>query len=167
MPPLIHWVIAACSLAALPVWAGERLAQRPELVEVDGSKLYVETSGSGPPIVFLHGGIHHFDNSFSNQRDDFVASRTVMGVDQRSPGHSPDDPRPFSYGAMVEDTAAVIRHLRLGPVDFVGHSDGADAGLKLARAYPQPVRRLVVSGAHLRAALPPQELQRRLSRTQP
>ena len=161
MHALVPLVVAGIVAAALSASAASPVASTQALVEIRGSKLYVETFGSGVPIVFLHGGIHHFDNSFANQRDDFVATRKVIGIDQRGHGHSPDDARPFSYEAMAEDTAAVIRNLGIGPVDVVGHSDGANVGLKLARAHPELVRRLVISGANLRPGLPPEELRRR------
>lgn len=130
-------------------------------VEVRGAKLHVQVAGRGPPVVFLHGGLHFFDNTFARQRDAFAASYTVIGIDQRGHGHSPDDARPFSYAEMAEDTAAVIRALDVGRVDVVGHSDGANVALILARTHPEIVRRVVVSGANLRASLAPDELQKR------
>jgi pimeloyl-ACP methyl ester carboxylesterase len=88
--------------------------------EVRGAKLYTQIYGHGPPIVFLHGGLAFFDNSFAKQRDYFSSFRTVIGIDQRGHGHSPD----------TEDTAAIIEKLELGPVDIVGHSDGADLAMR-------------------------------------
>jgi pimeloyl-ACP methyl ester carboxylesterase len=129
--------------------------------EVDGSKVYVETFGQGAPIVFLHGGLRFFDTNFAAQRDYFASFRKVVGIDRRGHGHSPDTEQPFSYAQMARDTAAVIEQLELGAVDVVGHSDGANVGLILARDHPHLVRRLVVSGANLRAGLPADELQRR------
>jgi pimeloyl-ACP methyl ester carboxylesterase len=160
---LVHLFIAGIVAAGLPARAADPVAGRHEWIDAGGSRLYVETFGSGSPIVFLHGGIHHFDNSFAIQRDAFAPTHTVIGIDQRGHGHSPDDARPFSYEAMAEDTAAVIRQLGLGPVDVVGHSDGGNVGLRLALAHPELVRRLVISGASLRAGLPADELQRRLA----
>src|SRR5277367_3995836 len=119
------------------------------LVEVRGVTLYTEISGNGPPIVFLHGGLSYFDRSFPKQKTYFSEFRTVIGIDQRGHGHSPDNDQPFSYRQMADDTAALIRKLGLGPVDVVGHSDGGNVGLLLARYYPELVRRLVVSGANL------------------
>jgi pimeloyl-ACP methyl ester carboxylesterase len=95
------------------------------------------------------------------QRDAFALSHTVVGIDQRGHGHSPDDARPFSYEDMAEDTAEVIRFLRLGAVDVVGHSDGGNVALRLARNHPELVRRVVISGANLRPSLAPDELQAR------
>jgi pimeloyl-ACP methyl ester carboxylesterase len=62
---------------------------------------------------------------------------------------------------MSEDTAAVLRQLKVGPVDVVGHSDGADIALLLARDHPDLVRRVVISGANLRGSLSAAELEKR------
>ncbi len=141
-------------IAVVPAFAGE-------LRPVRGARLYVQTFGSGAPIVFLHGGLHHFDDSFAAQRDAFARDRRVIGIDQRGHGHSPDVEAPFSYREMAEDTAALIRDLGFGPVDVVGHSDGGNVALLLAARHPTLVRRVAVSGANLRASRPPEELQRR------
>jgi pimeloyl-ACP methyl ester carboxylesterase len=129
--------------------------------EVGGARLYSETSGRGPPVLFLHGGMTFFDASFAKQRDYFSAARTVIGIDQRGHGHSPDGPWKLTYPGMAEDTAAVLEQLGLGPVDVVGHSDGANIGLILARDHPNLVRRLVISGANLRAGFSAEELHQR------
>jgi len=46
---------------------------------------------------------------------------------------------------MADDAAAVVEQLGLGPVDVVGHSDGGNVALLLARDHPQLVRRVVIS----------------------
>jgi len=153
-----------CAACAASITGGSKNPGR-QFVEVRGSRLFVERSGSGSPVLFLHGGLHHFDNSFEAQRDAFARSHTVIGIDQRGHGHSPDDARPFSFEEMAEDTAAVIQQLGLGPVDVVGHSDGGNVALILARKHPELVRRIAVSGASLRPALPLAELKVRLSWT--
>ena len=126
--------------------------------EVRGAKLYTQVYGHGPPIVFLHGGMVFFDNNFARQRDYFSTYRTVIGIDQRGHGHSPDGPWSLSFKLMADDTAAIIE--RLGRVDVVGHSDGADLALVLVRDHPDLVHRLVISGANIRADLSPEEKQR-------
>jgi pimeloyl-ACP methyl ester carboxylesterase len=145
----------------MPAHADERATATYGYYDVHGAKVYVETIGSGAPIVFLHGGLRFFETNFAKQRDYFASFRRVIGIDRTGHGHSPDSAQPFSYVQMAKDTAAVIEQLGLGPVDVVGHSDGANVGLILARDHPRLVRRLVVSGANLRAALPPDELARR------
>ena len=149
------------TLTVAPVAADDVGGRSTMLMEANGSRLHVEREGRGPPLLFLHGGLQFFASDFAAERVVFAASRTVVGIDQRGHGHSPDDARPFSYHAMAEDTAAVLRQLQLGPVDVVGESDGGDVGLLLARDHPELVRRLVVTGANLRAGLPADEAARR------
>jgi len=122
------------------------------LYQVGSTKLYVEISGNGPPVLFLHGGLNYFDGTFAKQKAFFSSFRTVIGVDQRGHGHSPDNGNAFSYREMADDTALLIRQFNLGPVDVVGLSDGGNVGLLLARYYPDVVRRLVISGANIRGA---------------
>jgi pimeloyl-ACP methyl ester carboxylesterase len=146
---------AATSAAAADPSASGRL------VDVRGARLFVQTQGSGPPLVFLHGGLDDFDTAFAAQRDAFAATHRVIGIDQRGHGHSPDDARPYDYREMAEDTAAVLEKLALGPVDVVGHSDGADIALLLARDHPALVRRLVLASGNLRADYSAEELAQR------
>jgi pimeloyl-ACP methyl ester carboxylesterase len=122
------------------------------LYEVNGVRLYATVSGSGPPLVFLHGGLSYFDRTFAAQKTYFAGFRTVVGIDQRGHGHSPDNALPFSYLEMANDTAALIRKLGLGRVDIVGFSDGGNVGLLLASNYPGLVGRLVISGANTRGS---------------
>jgi hypothetical protein len=48
--------------------------------EVRGVRLYTQTFGHGPPIVFLHGDLLFLDNNFAHQRDYFASYRTVVLV---------------------------------------------------------------------------------------
>jgi len=141
--------------------AGEMGVGNASHVQVRGARLFVQTFGSGRPIVFLHGGLSHFDNTFARQRDEFARTHRVIGVDQRGHGHSPDTGKPFSYRDMAEDVAALIERLGVGPVDVVGHSDGGNVALLLAHAHPRLVRRIAVSGANMRAGFPEAEIARR------
>ena len=159
-PHLLVTLAALLGLASSPGLADPATGS-VRIVEVRGAKLYTESFGHGPPIVFLHGGATFFDSSFAAQRDDFAADHTVIGIDQRGHGHSPDGPWTLSYQMMAEDTAAILEVLHLGPVDLVGHSDGGDIALILARDHPQLVRRVVVSGANLRSGLSAEEEEKR------
>jgi pimeloyl-ACP methyl ester carboxylesterase len=158
------WIIASTLSGLLfvtPAGADEPPGRSTQIIEVNGSRLHVEREGNGPPVLFLHGGLQFFASDFAAERAVFATSRTVVGIDQRGHGHSPDDARPFSYQSMADDTAAVLGQLRLGKVDVVGESDGGDVGLLLARDHPELVRRLVVTGANLRSGVPADEAARR------
>jgi pimeloyl-ACP methyl ester carboxylesterase len=154
------FVLAAFSVLSCPEAYSADTTGTHSYYEVNGARLYTEKFGHGPPIVFLHGGGNFFDNSFALQRDYFARDHTVIGIDRRGQGHSADGPWALSYQMMADDTAAIIERLGLGAVDIVGHSDGADVALLLARDHPQLVRRIVISGANLRSHLSAEEQQR-------
>ncbi len=158
---IVH-ILAGSILGVVPVLtsvatSADSSSSTQRYYEVRGAKLYTQIYGHGRPILFLHGGMAFFDNSFAKQRDYFSTFRTVIGIDQRGHGHSPDGPWSLSYKMMADDTAAIIKQLGLGPVDIVGHSDGADLALVLVRDHPNLVRRLVISGANIRVDLSPEE----------
>jgi pimeloyl-ACP methyl ester carboxylesterase len=155
---ILAGIILSAVAALAPVAAdADGISDTKRYYEVNGAKLYTQIYGHGPPIVFLHGGMVFFDNSFAKQRDYFSAFRTVIGIDQRGHGHSPDGPWSLSYKMMADDTAAIIEQLGRGPVDIVGHSDGGDLALVLVRDHPNLVRRLVISGANIRVDLSPEQ----------
>ena len=126
------FIVGLGALACFAAAAGSEDVTR-EYYEVNGAKLYIESLGHGTPVLFLHGGLMFFDNAYVRQRDFFAARHLVIGIDQRGHGHSPDGPWQLSYQLMADDTAAIIQKLKIGPVDVVGHSDGADIALLLAR----------------------------------
>jgi pimeloyl-ACP methyl ester carboxylesterase len=150
---------ALSAFLSVPAFA-ESNGRAHEYYSVNGARLYVESVGRGPPMLFLHGGLMFFDSAYAKQRDYFAAQHLVIGIDQRGHGHSPDGPWRLSYQLMADDTAAVIQALKVGPVDVVGHSDGANIALLLARDHPGLVRRIIISGANLRG-LPPEKLEAR------
>jgi pimeloyl-ACP methyl ester carboxylesterase len=50
---------------------------------------------------------------------------------------------------MMEDTAALLKMLKLEHVNVMGFSDGGILALMLALRHPELVRRLVISGANI------------------
>lgn len=131
------------------------------LREIHGAKVYLEVHGQGPPVVFLSGGMLSFSGNFAHQVDEFAAYRTVIGLEQRSQGHSPDGPWTMSYQMMADDTVALLQSLNLGPVDLIGDSDGANVALLVSRDHPELVRRVVASAGKLRSGLSAAEVARR------
>jgi len=118
---------------------------------VNGHTMYYERYGVGRPIVLLHGGLHTIHLSFEKQIAPFAEQHEVIAIEQRGHGHSADVEGPFSYAQMAEDTADLLHQLNIASADFVGWSDGGILSLILARRYPTLVRRLVISGANIRA----------------
>jgi pimeloyl-ACP methyl ester carboxylesterase len=118
-------------------------------VTIHGHEIHYVERGSGPTLVFLHGGGDSGEQSFARQLDVFAEHRHVVAPDQVGQGRTPDVPGPLSYTAMMEDTAELFRMLKLNQVDVVGFSDGGILALMLAVRHPHLVRRLVISGANI------------------
>ncbi len=107
----------------------------------DGLLAYRDT-GSGRPVVLLHGGFldHHM---WDDQVPAFTHDYRVIAPDTRGHGGSANASRPFRW---ADDLAALLRHLDLGPAVLVGVSMGATIAVDTALEYPDLVRALVISG---------------------
>ena len=115
-------------------------------IHVNGIDLFYEKTGSGRPLVMVHGnGEDHtiFDEAVAVLRDRF----TCFCVDSR--GHGQSSPvSGLHYRDMAEDVCALLEALDLSDVIFYGFSDGGIVGL-LAAAGNERITTLIVSGANL------------------
>ena len=127
---------------------------------IHGHKIYYAVRGSGPTLVFLHGGGESGEHSFVRQLDVFSEHHHIIAPDQVGQGRTPEVPGPLSYTAMMEDTAELLKILKLQHVDVVGFSDGGILALMLAVRHPELVRRLVISGVNIAPeGLRPEDLE--------
>ncbi len=127
---------------------------------VHGHTIHYAVRGSGATLVFLHGGGDSGEHSFARQLDVFAEHHHIVAPDQVGQGRTPDVPGPLTYTSMMEDTAALLKRLRLRGVDVVGFSDGGILALMLAVRHPELVRRLVISGVNIAPeGLGPQALE--------
>jgi pimeloyl-ACP methyl ester carboxylesterase len=128
--------------------------------DIHGHKIYYAVRGSGPTLVFLHGGGDSGEHSFIRQLGVFSEHHHIVAPDQVGQGRTPDVPGPLSYSAMMEDTAELLRMLKLQHVDVVGFSDGGILALMLAVRHPEMVRRIVISGVNISPeGLRPEDLE--------
>jgi pimeloyl-ACP methyl ester carboxylesterase len=114
---------------------------------VNGLQMYYEVHGSGQPLVLLHGNLSTIEVDFGRILPELAASRQVVGVEQQAHGHTADIDRPLTIEQWVEDTAALLRYLEVGPADLFGYSSGSGVALQLAIEHPDLVRKLVLASA--------------------
>ncbi|MFF4715350.1 alpha/beta fold hydrolase [Streptomyces eurythermus] len=107
----------------------------------DGRLAYRET-GSGTPLVLLHGGFTDH-RMWEAQIRAFAATHRVIAWDARGHGASDNATRPFR---QVDDLAALLRGLDAAPAVLVGLSMGGGIATDCALEYPELVRALAVSG---------------------
>lgn len=104
--------------------------------------LACESTGSGPPLVVLHGLFGSSGNWRGIARE-LASTHSVHCVDLRNHGASPWADS-MGYIEMADDVLQLIRTLRLDRPAVVGHSMGGKTAMALALRQPSAVSRLVV-----------------------
>lgn len=111
-----------------------------------GQAHYVEAGArEGVPMVLLHQTPRSTDE-FADALPFLAARRWSVALD--TPGYGCSDP--VSGEPSVAEYASVVRalldHLGVAKADLVGHHTGAIIAIECAPAWPERVRRLVLSG---------------------
>lgn len=106
-------------------------------------KLNYKKTGSGPPLVILHGLFGSLDNWFSIAKE-LVEHYTLYLVDQRNHGDSPHADE-WNYSVMVEDLKELFDAEGLEKVLLMGHSMGGKTVMNFAVKYPERVEKLIVA----------------------
>jgi len=110
---------------------------------VDMTDLFWRDTGSGRPLVFVHGGfLDH--RMWDDQIAAFARDHRVVAHDARGHGRSPNASEPFRHG---DDLAALLRHIDTGPAVLIGLSMGAGIAVDVALDHPDLVDAVIVSGA--------------------
>ena len=114
------------------------------LLEVNGVRLAVEESGSGEPLVLVHGSWAS-RQAWALVEDDLAQRFRVVSYDRRGHTDSEDSAEPGTRRDDEDDLAALIESLELAPANVFGNSFGGSIALGLAARRPELFRRL---GAH-------------------
>lgn len=130
----------------MPSPSPQRLDVPPVRVKtVNGYPVEYLDLGSGEPIVFLHGAIADY-RAWGDLELPISARQRFISYSQRCFGSQPGtckDP-PQSYQTYVDDLAAFVEALELGPVHLVGWSSGARLAGTLAAMRPELVKSTVL-----------------------
>ena len=130
-------------------------------VPVNGVNLNVEVTGSGPPVLALHGFIGNLSTwtQFANEAQ---SEYTIVLVDLLGHGASdcPDDPRRYGIERSVADLVAILDHLGLDRACWLGYSMGGRIALMAATLVPERCAAIVLEGASPGLADPEERAQR-------
>jgi pimeloyl-ACP methyl ester carboxylesterase len=113
---------------------------------VHGLKMYYRIQGSGRPLVLLHGALSSIDTDFGKLLPELAKKRQVIAIEQQAHGHTADIDRPLTYELMADDTAELLRQLKIEKADFFGYSMGGGIAVELAIRHPELVGKLVWAG---------------------
>ena len=114
--------------------------------DVNGTRLYYEIVGNGPPLVLIHGrGLD--TRMWDDQVAAFAAKYRVIRYDVRAFGKSslPSDV-PFRH---ADDLHALLQHLGVDRAQIVGLSMGGRIAVDFALLYPESALSLVLVDASL------------------
>lgn len=116
-------------------------------VDASGAKLYIEETGTGYPVIF----VHEFGadcREWEAQVSWFSRSYRCITFNARGypPSEVPADRALYGYEYAVADIAAVMRGLDINKAHIVGLSMGAYATLCFGLRHPQKASALVVAG---------------------
>jgi pimeloyl-ACP methyl ester carboxylesterase len=104
-------------------------------IPVNGVELAVQVTGSGPPIVLVHGSLDDHQ-VWERIVPGLAESHKVVTYDRRGHGASSCPPGQGQISEDVEDLAGVLRILKLPAPLVVGHSYGAGITMLLGAHHP-------------------------------
>ena len=149
--------IALNAVAVLGLGCATAARLQPPAVEsgyapVNGLRMYYEVHGrvhdKNPPLILLHGGGSTIETSFGEVLPALARNRQVIAFEQQGHGRTADIvDRPFTFEQSADDTAGLLRHLKIGKADIFGYSNGGQIALQLALRHPGLVRKMVVESA--------------------
>ncbi|HEU4722317.1 MAG TPA: alpha/beta hydrolase [Gemmatimonadaceae bacterium] len=113
-------------------------------VRVNGMQMYYEVSGTGDPLVVLHGAYMNIP-TMGAIIPELAKTHRVYAVELQGHGRTTDIDRPITYPDMADDVAAFMDAVRLPKADVFGYSMGAAVGLQLAIRHPAKVNKLVAA----------------------
>ena len=112
----------------------------------DGVRLYAEETGSGVPIVFVHGFAGDYRSWEPQVR---FLSRWFRCITFNARGYPPsdvpEDPARYSQARARDDIRDVLAHFGVERAHIAGLSMGGFASLHFGMAYPTRARSLLVA----------------------
>jgi len=119
----------------------------PHITTPDGTKLYVEETGSGTPVVFVHEYAGDW-RTWEPQMRYFSRRHRCVTYSQRGypPSDVSTDPKRYGQDIACADVIAVMDALGIEKAHVVGHSMGALTALLVGLRYPQRCLSVTAAG---------------------
>ncbi len=151
---MVLWATVACGPAdgdAEPLVPGavHRFAT------VDGERWHWVESGSGPPLVALHGFPESW-YAWSHLVETLASDYRVLAVDLKGAGWSGTSDGDYSVAALADGLAALLEQINVDRFYLAGHDWGGLVGARLAGEHPQRI----IAYAHISAPVERYDLSR-------
>jgi len=105
-------------------------------------KLYYRSTGSGFPLIILHGLYGASDNWMTIVKH-LSANNRIILPDLRNHGESPHDDE-MDFDCMTKDILELLADLKIEKYILMGHSMGGKLAMKLAFDHPEKIEKLIV-----------------------
>ena len=115
-----------------------------EYADVNGMKVYYEVSGTGDPLIVLHGAYMNIP-TMGDIIPKLAATRKVYALEFQGHGRTNDIDRPITYPDLADDVAKFMDVVGVPQADVFGYSMGSAAALQLAIRHPEKVDRLIAA----------------------
>ena len=146
-------VLSAFVAAALVPQTRDALTPETSKFKLPDGEIVYDVAGSGPTVVFLHGGFMD-RRSWDHQLASFARQFRVVRYDIRPFGESSRPEKPYS---VPDDLLRLLDHLKVDRAHLVGHSFGGGVALDFALLHPDRVDRLVLVAAPPGGFAPPED----------
>jgi pimeloyl-ACP methyl ester carboxylesterase len=150
---MVRYLMVALVASALSATSVARITPFPasvrtQMVQTNGTSLYVRIGGKGPAVVLLHG-FGDTGDMWAPLAADLVKDHTVIVPDLRGMGLSAHPDTGYTKKNQAADIAGVMDALKVQKADLVTHDIGNMVGYALAAQYPDRISRWVVIDAPL------------------
>jgi haloacetate dehalogenase len=119
---------------------------RFERIATSGAEINVAIAGSGPPLLLLHGNpltlVSWHKVAPALSRDFTVVACDLRGYGDSSKPDGGEDHAAYTFRAMAEDSAAVMRALGFERFSVAGHDRGARVAFRMALDHSEKVERM-------------------------
>jgi pimeloyl-ACP methyl ester carboxylesterase len=128
--------MSSASIGAQPTHQGR-------MADVNGLRLYYETSGKGSPLVLIHG-FFASGKVWDPYVPDFARYFRVIVVDMRGHGHSTNPTNQFSMRQSALDIFALLDQLGITTFKAIGASAGAMTLVHMATQQPARIEAMIL-----------------------
>ncbi|HKA86681.1 MAG TPA: alpha/beta hydrolase [Haliangiales bacterium] len=145
------WLVVGGIVLAAPARAAVQpypAGFRSQMIDTNGTKLYVRVGGTGPAVVMLHG-FGDSGDMWAPIAAKLMKDHTVIVPDLRGMGLSEHPDTGYTKKNQAVDIAGVLDRLKIQKVDLVTHDIGNMVGYAFAAQFPDRVTRWVVIDAPL------------------
>jgi pimeloyl-ACP methyl ester carboxylesterase len=125
------------------------LSSRADEFMSDGVKIHYTVSGTGDPVILIHGlySSGAMNWGLPGITAELARHHQVIVLDCRGHGQSGKPETEGSYGTnMVEDVVRLMDHLHVAKARLVGYSMGGMITMKMLALHPERVSAAVLGG---------------------